>query len=307
MKHLSFYANGKLLLSGEYFVLDGAKAIGLPCKLGQSLEVSPYDSSGLVYWNSFDSDGTIWFNGVFQKSDLSIIETSDQKTSTILQNILRQAKKLNPSFLNTDASLMVETRLSFPRLWGLGTSSTLIYNLAQWSEVDPFQLSSLTLGGSGYDIACAGAMHPILYQIKDDMPTFEKIDFYPAFKEHLYFVYLSKKQDSREGIKQYRAKAKNNATSLHKISSLTEAFLNAKSFHVFQKLMLEHEELVSQTIDMEKVQDLYFPDFDGVVKSLGAWGGDFVLVASEQAPEKIKTYFNKKGFETFLRYEEMIS
>jgi len=35
----SFYGNGKLLLSAEYFVLDGAVALALPTKLGQSLHV----------------------------------------------------------------------------------------------------------------------------------------------------------------------------------------------------------------------------------------------------------------------------
>ena len=34
-----FHANGKLLLTGEYAVLDGAKAIGLPTKRGQSLQI----------------------------------------------------------------------------------------------------------------------------------------------------------------------------------------------------------------------------------------------------------------------------
>jgi len=31
----SFYSNGKLLITGEYLVLDGAKALALPTKYGQ--------------------------------------------------------------------------------------------------------------------------------------------------------------------------------------------------------------------------------------------------------------------------------
>ena len=34
-----FTANGKLLLSGEYTILDGAYGIGLPARFGQELRV----------------------------------------------------------------------------------------------------------------------------------------------------------------------------------------------------------------------------------------------------------------------------
>ncbi|MFT6748973.1 MAG: hypothetical protein ACJAQ1_000901, partial [Flavobacterium sp.] len=38
-------------------------------------------------------------------------------------------------------------------------------------------------------------------------------------------------------------------------------------------------------------------------KSLGAWGGDFVMIISENNP---KSYFKAKGYETILTYNEMI-
>ena len=44
-------------------------------------------------------------------------------------------------------------------------------------------------------------------------------------------------------------------------------------------------------------------DFDGEIKSLGAWGGDFILATSDENPS---TYFKAKGFETILPYSEMI-
>ena len=34
----SYFSNGKLLLTSEYGVLGGAKALALPCKKGQNLE-----------------------------------------------------------------------------------------------------------------------------------------------------------------------------------------------------------------------------------------------------------------------------
>lgn len=306
MNSLSFHANGKLLLSGEYFVLDGAEAIGLPCRFGQTLSINPHHSNDFIFWKSKTNEGNVWFECVFKKSDISTLKTSDPKTSKVLQNILLQAQSLNAAFLKSKTSLAVETHLEFPRLWGLGSSSTLIYAIAKWAAVNPFTLSNLTLGGSGYDIACAGVDHPILYQKKNNQSTFQKVTFDPIFKENLFFVYLSKKQNSREGIKRYREKTRNNQEKIDLISSLSHDFLNAKNLGDFQKVILEQEKIVSKTIEIPRAQDLYFSDFDGVIKSLGAWGGDFVLATTTLSKEKARAYFNKKGYEVFLSYKEMV-
>lgn len=306
MTTTSFHANGKLLLSGEYFVLDGAEAIGLPCRLGQSLNVKPLEENGFLHWNSYLDDGQSWFQATFQKADHSIVSTNDTTVAEVLQQMFQQIRLANPDFLNTDQSLKVQTHLEFPRLWGLGSSSTLIHLLAQWSQVDPFELSTKTLGGSGYDIACAGVNHPILYQLKDGKPQVELTSFDPVFKDQLYFVYLSKKQNSREGIQRYRAKSKHHQKAIEKISAISRAFLRATTLEDFQKLIVEHEHIVSKAIEMPRAQELYFSDFEGTVKSLGAWGGDFVLVATELSVAAAQAYFNKKGFEVFLTYNELI-
>ena len=47
-------------------------------------------------------------------------------------------------------------------------------------------------------------------------------------------------------------------------------------------------------------------DFDGGIKSLGAWGGDFILAASATGEETVKAYFSNKGLNTVIPYEEMI-
>ena len=39
------------------------------------------------------------------------------------------------------------------------------------------------------------------------------------------------------------------------------------------------------------------------LKSLGAWGGDFILAASETDPTP---YFKSKGFDTVIPYDDMI-
>ena len=51
-----FYANGKLLLTGEYLVMNGAKAVALPTNKGQSLSVKYRPSNNpKLYWKSYDA------------------------------------------------------------------------------------------------------------------------------------------------------------------------------------------------------------------------------------------------------------
>ncbi len=303
----TFYAHGKLLLTGEYFVLDGALALALPCKFGQSLTIQTVENpASTLKWKSLDNKNEIWFEAAFELKSLASLSNSNQHVADTLQQILQIARNQNPSFLNPKKSIHVETKLEFPRLWGLGTSSTLIYNIAQWSKTDAFQLLSETMGGSGYDIACAGAEGPILYQKTKGEPKVEKCSFHPPFCDKLYFVYLGKKQNSREGIKLYREKVKNQPQLIEQVSKLTKAILKSKHLIEFEKLILEHEKLVSNSLKLQRTQDQYFSDFPGLVKSLGAWGGDFVLATSTLGGIKTKEYFNEKGFEVFLKYRDLI-
>ena len=39
MEKQTFYSNGKLLLTGEYLVLNGAVALAIPTKFGQTLTI----------------------------------------------------------------------------------------------------------------------------------------------------------------------------------------------------------------------------------------------------------------------------
>ena len=168
-----FHSNGKLLLTGEYVVLDGATALAIPTKYGQYLEVSVSEKEG-IHWKSFDENGTVWFEDFF---DLKTLEGKNQRSelSKTLSKILIEAKKLNPDFLLKCDGILVETKLDFPREWGLGTSSTLLNNIAQWAKVDGFTLLVNSFGGSGYDIAAARSDAPILYELKHGKPHFKKM------------------------------------------------------------------------------------------------------------------------------------
>jgi len=61
----TFYSHGKLLISAEYAVLDGAQALALPTKFGQKLKVES-TSGNLIHWKSISNCGKIWFETEFQ-------------------------------------------------------------------------------------------------------------------------------------------------------------------------------------------------------------------------------------------------
>jgi mevalonate kinase len=307
-----YYAHGKLLLTAEYFVLDGAKALAVPTKFGQSLEIGAVLADDSLTWKSLDSDKKTWFEGKFDSKNFKLLDVEDEKTGSMLSKILQAARTLNPQFANLNYA--IETHLTFPRQWGLGTSSTLIYNVSRLFNVNPYILLKETFGGSGYDIACAGVNSAIFYQLEKGEPHVEIAHFQPSFKDNLYFIYLGKKQNSREGIMHYREKVKRipshreigTGQYFDEILALSDAFCTVFDLKSFEKVVFEHEQLVASVIELPTVKSLYFTDYWGEIKSLGAWGGDFVLATSERTLEETKAYFNKKGFDTVLQYSEMV-
>ena len=300
-----FYSNGKLLITGEYLVLDGAKALALPTKFGQNLIVEKRNNQE-IKWTSFDSDGSIWFEDTFSFNDISKKNTFEQTASTrnTLIEILHEGYLLNPDFLNQAEGYSIMTQLTFPRNWGLGTSSTLINNIAQWLEIDAFVLLNNSFGGSGYDIACAQNDYPILYHLENGNPVIKKVTFEPEFAENLFFVYLDKKQSSKAAIASYyNNKNEDLAENITKIDSLTQEVLKSKNLHEFAIALEEHEAEMSNILEMHTIKESLFPDFNGVIKSLGAWGGDFVLAIAKENPTD---YFSERGFKTIVSYGDMI-
>ncbi|KQC31064.1 GYDIA family GHMP kinase [Flagellimonas eckloniae] len=298
-----FYSNGKLLLSGEYAILDGALGLAVPAKYGQSLNVTQTASTGLLEWKSFDEKKSIWFNGSFDLDGLKLISTTDSAISKTLIDLLSEAKSQNPEFLQNSVGFIIETHLNFSRNWGLGTSSTLINNIAQWAKIDPYKLLWNAFGGSGYDIACAQHDGPILYQLENDNPKVEEVAFNPSFKDSIYFVHLNQKQSSKEAITNYRKQRFSKSSLISKVSSITKKMIASSSLLEFETLIQEHEETLSKVLGLPTIKSKLFKDFPGAVKSLGAWGGDFVMVTGD---ENAPSYFSSKGFSTCYQFREMV-
>ena len=301
-----YYSHGKFLLTGEYLVLKGALALALPLKLGQSLTIETVCTPSLQ-WNAYKPNGP-WFSVTMNPENLEIINSDDQPKAEKLSEILKAVKQLNPAAFKD--SLCFETRLDFDPNWGLGSSSTLIANLARWANVNPYELLRLTFGGSGYDIACATAEEPIYYQVKAKVPEpvegptpmVEPIDFNPPFAEHLFFIYQGQKQSSSKEIKAFLAKA--NPVDLQKdieaVSEISRAVPKCETLDEFAMLMQCHERIIARCIGQEPVQK-HFP-----LKSLGAWGGDFILAATEWDKSQVKEYFKGKGLEVVFGYKEIV-
>ncbi len=304
METQKFYSNGKLLFTGEYLVLDGAKALAVPTKYGQTLEITPA-AGKQIQWTSYDADKSIWFQDTIIFEDIIQKNKSDDYSNVKnkLIEILHQAYKQNPDYINKATGYFIETHLTFPRIWGLGTSSTLINNIAQWLKIDAFELLRESFGGSGYDVACAQTDSPIIYHLVNNEPHFKKVNFNPPFKENIHFVYLNKKQSSTAAIAHYFSKEHSTDKTIAKINKITYEALDCQDGRDFAHLMEKHQVLMSDILETETVREKLFPDFKGVIKSLGAWGGDFVMAISKEDPTD---YFHSKGFNTVLNYNEMV-
>ena len=315
----SFYSNGKLLITGEYLVLDGALSLAIPTIYGQSLTVRHIPEKQLI-WKSLDEKGKIWFEENYMLDALgegeelfgismlpphnkeSIPSSENRSVSDTLGGILASAKKLNPQFLMGNHGYEVTTFLNFPRDWGLGSSSTLINNIAQWATIDAYTLLWNSFGGSGYDIACAQHHVPITYRLRNKRPTVTIAPFSPPYKNELYFIHLNKKQNSRDGIAYYKGKELDIHAPISQINNITQRILTSTKLQQFEKLITKHEAILGEILNVPPVKQRLFPDFKGAIKSLGAWGGDFILATGNKNTPK---YFNDKGYSTVIPYSKM--
>ena len=293
------------MLTSEYGVLDGALALAIPTKYGQRMTTKQTRKSDL-FWKSYDKNDEEWFSAQISLYDFSAVKTTDEEKATYLQKLLKGAVRLNSEFLSKWNGFDVKTYLEFDKDWGLGSSSSLTYMVAEWADVNPLLLHFSCFNGSGYDVACAGADSPITYMTDAESVNYTQVDYLPKFADKLYFIYQNKKQPSKSAIEYYLKKGKKRKTLAKKQTELTNSFLKCHSLSKFIELMTEHEALVSEHLGLTPVKTEHFSDFRGGIKSLGAWGGDFILAATDIGHEAVKAYFSSKGYDTIIPYEEMI-
>ncbi|MFA5328913.1 MAG: GYDIA family GHMP kinase [Prolixibacteraceae bacterium] len=297
----TYCANGKILLTGEYLVLHGAKAIALPLQVGQKLTVSEEPNSNSILWKA-NYLGETWFECRLNPKDMSVFSASHPEKGQTISEIFQTIKMLDPDF-QLKAGTNLETSLNANPEWGFGSSSTLISLLSQWAKVNPFRLNELVFKGSGFDIACATADGPVFYM--KNKPVQPATLDYP-FTNQLFFLYSGRKKATAKEVKSFLKEQKVTQKLIEEASGLSDEFTNCTNQLEFNRLIRQHEQLIGKLIGKTPVKPEYFADFSGEIKSLGAWGGDFYLVSSEIPFQEIKNYFENKGLSILFHWDDLI-
>jgi len=275
-------AHGKVLLTSEFMILHGAKALAVPLTLGQSLTLSPKRRTGELHWTAQYAEKT-WFETTLSLDDLNILDTHHRDRSENLVRMLRALLKIKPGFIEQLRASDVITSLEFDPEFGFGSSSTLTSLLAQWAR--------------------AGSA--ILYQVINEMPVVETIDFQPPFIDNMWLVYLGQKQESDKSVAAFLNNYEPEQKDIEHFSTLTHAFLRAKTADELGAVMERHENRLSEILNMPALKSKRFPDLDGYIKSLGAWGGDFALLVTSRDNDYLFSYLQEKGINKWFAYKQI--
>ncbi len=296
-KMTHFSASGKLLLFGEYLVLRGAKCLSIPLSFGQEMEVETSEEKDIL-WTSFELDNE-WLK-VRLSSDAKIIECSDLESAEKIQQLLLAIQAENPTIQFEGLRFTFKT--NFNRQFGFGTSSTLISLLSQWSNANPYTLLQNSFGGSGYDIAAATAKNAFVYTVNEKV--IQTLDLPKTITENLLFVYLGKKQKSATEIAKFST-LPTTTQQLDEMNTIVEQATSCQTMEQWEQLMNESETLLSSILNVAPVKQLLFDDYPYSIKSLGAWGGDFVMATFRDLSEA-KNYFQTKINQPVFTYNELI-
>jgi len=298
---INIRGNGKLLLTGEYLVLAGARALALPLRFGQQL-TAVSGSSAFISWQSYQQ-GNLWFSAAVNPETLMVASESHPEIAVRLSQVLQAARTLNPGFLHSGEINFsnFRTDADYPLEWGLGSSSTLIHLIASLAGVDPFNLFRMCSNGSGYDVVCAAQSAPFFYALTKDYYTIDPVVPGQALKKFAFFGYSGKKSDSFSEVHQFQKERRPTPSEIDLASRLSEAICQAEQYQELCNLVNEHEQMIGKILYREPVIG-QFPGFPGTIKSLGAWGGDFLMFVSDLSlPElsRVLSSYNIRDVFTF--------
>lgn len=296
------FSPGKLLLTSEYSVLDGALALAVPTKQGQEFFFEEKSDGGaLVHWEALHQ-GNPWLKVCIDYKTWTVVHTNIPQAGAFVLKVLQNVSELSSTKFKGNETYILTTNLQFPPDYGLGSSSTLMNNLAEWAGTDAFILNDLSLGGSGYDIAVAKEKTPILFQLNEEKRISTPVVFSPSFKDQIIFIHLNQKQDSREGINMYRSKVKSTVL-IDELTAITHKVVHCKDLNEFSAMMTAHEQLLSDFLNIPTAKEKIFKSCPSFIKSLGAWGGDFIMGSKFS---NYQNYFNERNFHTIFSWDDLI-
>lgn len=265
------------MLCGEYAVLCGAMAIAFPTKFRQCMEVEYSAGTGLIHWQSYDFDGFQWLRCSFHPDE----DFQNHPLRNVLQPIqamLRLIRQNKPEVLPAEQDVTFRVKASFRKEWGLGSSSALIANIARWSGTDPWELMQVSFPGSGYDVAVAFHGKALTYRLEEGQrPTIRFIDYIPAWLEHFKVVFTGKKINSRDSVNENKPLFHRLEPHVDELDRMARSLLTAENAAEACELLRRYEGILASELKLEPGAGL-FPVYTGTIKSLGAWGGDALLV-----------------------------
>ena len=299
---MEFKSNGKLLITSEYLVMKGATALAIPAKLDQELTIKSTNTD-FIYWESFDKNNLIWYKEKFFLDKGSLIyHGKKNKISDLIIRLFDYIHRFNDPKKSIGNEFI--WKLNFDRNWGLGSSSTLINNLSKWAKVNPYKLLFSVFNGSGYDIACCDKSNPIIFQKKDDYLSFSNTTFNPNFLNNLFLVFLNKKQNTQKSVQNFLKNDAHYIEEINQINNIVNGIQNVKGLTAFESLIERHEKIIANILQIPTIQNEKFPKYNyGIIKSLGSWGGDFVLATGD---ERNMDYFREKGFNTVKKISDLL-
>lgn len=268
------------MLCGEYAVLCGALAIAFPTKFRQCMEVEYRPGTGLIHWQSYDFEGFQWLRCSFHPDD----DCSVHALKNVLQPIqamLCCVRRHRPELMPADQDITFRVKASFRKEWGLGSSSALIANMARWSGVDPWELMQLSFPGSGYDVAVAFHGKALTYRLAENERQIKFLEFVPAWLGDFRVVFTGKKVNSRDSVNENKSMFHKLEPFVAELDRIARGLLTAESCDEACVLLRNYESILADTLEMEPGARL-FPSYSGTIKSLGAWGGDAILVEYRQ-------------------------
>jgi len=319
----SFFVPGKILLSGEYALLEGSVGAAMVSKFGQYLTLtSSQISSNLSkdYWLEFSSQReqevlTAFINPstwecVSEEKKWHEACSFFKKNKCSLHFYLQEYKNQNK---DKNKGLKGNFHCNFNLSWGLGSSSSWICLLSYLIDFNPYDLNSFLFKGSGYDIAVGLYQQDLLFS----KPSHISLASFPLLSKkkyqeqgHAFFAFMGKKISSQQSLEMAYAQNKKRPLFSQKEINLISSFSRALSFssriEEWMKILQEQDLLLSFILGRSTLQHSFFSDFPGTIRPLGAWGGDLVLGLTTQTDKKFCQRYCEEKKIGYLNIEEIL-
>ena len=85
----AIFSPGKLMLTSEYFAIDGALVLAVPTRLGQEFFFEEKeDGNSLILWEAYHQN-TLWLKAVIDYKNWQILETNIPSSAEFITKTLQ--------------------------------------------------------------------------------------------------------------------------------------------------------------------------------------------------------------------------